>query len=101
MRNRVWETGYNTPLNPNDDSYSVSGLTKGNSSFGQAFETNIIEDLLLDFNCLSEERCLITSGNVELNLVGFSPRNINYGDSTCDCNYNINLDGEKYFIVVN
>jgi len=100
-RTREWISGFNTFSNPFDDSYSISGTANGNSSSGQNFEINIIEDLYVDLSCLTENSCLITSGEIELIPEGFSNRIINYGDSICDCNYSVILNGTEYFIVSN
>ena len=62
---------------------------------------NITEDLYVDLSCLSKNTCMITSGQTELIPEGYSTRIINYGDSTCDCNYSVILNGNEYFIVSN
>ena len=54
-----------------------------------------------DLSCLSSNSCIITSGEAELIPNGFSTRIINYGDSICDCNYSVTLNGTEYFVVVN
>jgi hypothetical protein len=100
-RNREWITGYNTFNNPYDDSYIISGNANGNSSNGQKFDITITKDLYVDLSCLIQNSCIITSGEVELIPNGFSKRIINYGDSICDCNYTVTLNGTDYFVVSN
>ena len=100
-RTREWISGYNTFANPFDDKYVVSGSANGNSSSGQEFDINITRDLLVDLSCLNSNSCIITSGEAELIPNGFSTRIINYGDSICDCNYSVTLNGTEYFVVVN
>ena len=100
-RNREWITGYNTFNNHTDDSYLISGTANGNSSNGQEFEITITKDLYVDLSCLTENSCIITSGEIELTPTGFSKRIINYGDSICDCNYTVTLNGTDYFVVSN
>ena len=79
----------------------MSGSANGNSSSGQEFDINITRDLLVDLSCLNSNSCIITSGEAELIPNGFSTRIINYGDSICDCNYSVTLNGTEYFVVVN
>lgn len=100
-RKREWISGYNTFSNPFDDIYSVTGTGFGNSTSGQSFEVNITEDLFVDLSCLSENTCVVTSGQTEIIPEGYSTRLINYGDSICDCNYTVILNGNEYFIVSN
>lgn len=101
VKTKEWISGYNTFENRFDDKYLVSGSARGNSSNGQEFDVNITKDLLVDLSCLSSNSCIITSGEAELIPNDFSPRIINYGDSICDCNYSVTLNGIEYFVVVN
>ena len=101
MRNKEWISGYNTFENYDDDKYIISGSASGNSTSGQEFEVNITKDLLVELRCLDLNSCIITSGEAELIPTGYSTRIINYGNSTCDCNYFITLNGTEYFVVVN
>tara|TARA_B100001029_G_C14972655_1_gene401204 strand:+ start:37 stop:852 length:816 start_codon:yes stop_codon:yes gene_type:complete len=100
-RTREWIAGYNTFSNPFDDRYIVSGSARGNSRSGQEFNVNITENLIVDLSCLNSNSCIITSGEAELVPDGFSTRMINYGDSICDCNYSVSLNGTEYFVVIN
>ena len=100
-RTREWISGYNTFADWDDDKYLVSGSARGNSSSGQEFDINITEDLLVELRCLDLNSCIITRGEAELIPNGFSTRIINYGDSICDCNYSVTLNGTEYFVVVN
>ena len=102
MRNKEWISGYNTFVNHDDDKYLISGSSSGNNTSGQEFEVNITKDLLVDLSCLEDHSnsCVITSGEAELIPNGFSTRIINYGDSICDCNYSVTLNGTEYFLVV-
>jgi hypothetical protein len=71
IREREWISGYNTFSNPFDDVYSINGTASGNSSNGRNFEVNITEDLYVNLSCLSENTCMITSGQTELIPEGF------------------------------
>ena len=102
-RTREWISGYNTFANPFDDKYIVSGSAFGNSTSGQGFTLNITKDLYVDLECLisTTNPCVVTSGKAELIPEEFSTRFINYGDSICDCNFTITLNGTDYLIVTN
>ena len=93
-------SGHNT-INPFDDKYIVSGTASGNTSSGHDFVFIITQDLYIDAACSQENSCIITSGEAELTPEGYSTRYINYGDSICDCNFSIILNGDDHFVVIN
>ena len=93
--------GYNTFINPFDDKYIIDGSGSGNSINGQDFIFTITNNLYIDLSCLSNNTCVITSGEVKLTPAGYSERYINYGDNLCDCNISITLNGEEHFVVIN
>ena len=93
-----WTEGYNTYNNITDDSYIISGELFGNNLNGNDFNSNIISPLHYSLKCYPN--CLITSGEVEVNPVGYSNRIINFGDSICDCKVNILIDNETYPITI-
>ena len=101
IRNREWIEGFSTFYNPFDDKYIITGAASGNSSSGRDFDVSITKDLYVDLSCMTQNSCIITSGEVELIPEGFSNRIINYGDSICNCNFSVTLNGNEYFIVVN
>ena len=90
-----------TPSTFFDDKYIITGAASGNSSSGRDFDVLITKDLYVDLSCMTQNSCIITSGEVELIPEGFSNRIINYGDSICNCNFSVTLNGNEYFIVVN
>tara|TARA_B100000902_G_scaffold302663_1_gene290669 strand:+ start:17883 stop:18692 length:810 start_codon:yes stop_codon:yes gene_type:complete len=98
---KTWVAGRNTITNLIDDIYLINGYSSGNSRNGENFSANIIEDLYMEIECKTQNQCIITSGVVEIIPEGYSNRTINYGDSTCDCNYSITLNGDNQPIVVN
>ena len=58
----------------------------------------IIEALNVDLSC---PNCVIKSGKAKITPNGYADRIINYGDSLCDCNFDITINGTTYPIVVN
>ena len=93
-----WIEGYSTYNDITDDSYIISGESFGNNLNGNDFNSNIISPLHYSLKCYPN--CLIASGEVEVNPVGYSNRIINFGDSLCDCNVNILIDNETYPITI-
>ena len=41
------------------------------------------------------------SGKAKISPNGYADRIINYGDSICDCNFDVTINGTTYPIVVN
>lgn len=99
QRKRVWITGSGS-FDRKDDIYKVSGNANGNSANGNHFTMEITEDLYVDMSCLEETNCVITSGTGKISPDGYPDRIINYGDSVCDCNFDILINEITYPIVV-
>ena len=97
-RTREWISGITTP-NIYDDSYKVTGTANGNGVNGNNFTMTIINPLIIDLGCLPS--CVIKSGEAIVSPSGYSERIINYGDSICDCNIDITIDGTNYPIIIN
>ena len=98
-RVREWVSGQNTYLNISDDRYMITGNASGNSVNGNAFTMEITDSLEVDLGCLPT--CVIKSGKAKISPNGYSDRIINYGDSICDCNFDVTINGTTYPIVVN
>ena len=97
-RTREWISGITT-YNISDDSYRISGNASGNSVNGNNFTMTITEPLTIDLGCLPS--CIIKSGEAKISPSGYSERTINYGESICDCNIDIIIDGTTYPVVIN
>ena len=63
----------------------------------RVFRTRLI--WRIDLGCLPS--CVIKSGTAKISPNGYADRIINYGDSECDCNFDITINGTTYPIVVN
>ena len=59
----------------------------------------IIDSLHIDLGCLPDY-CLIKSGTVKISPNGYADRIINYGDSLCDCNAEVIINGTTYPILI-
>ena len=97
-RTREWISG-STTSNIYDDRYNVTGTASGNGVNGNNFTMTIIDPLIIDLVCLPS--CIIKSGEARISPSGYSERIINYGDSICDCNIDITIDGTNYPIIIN
>ena len=95
---REWINGQNT-YDISDDIYKISGTSSGNAGNGNDFTVEITSTLEIDLGCYSS--CLIKSGIAKISPSGYDNRIINYGDSLCDCNFDITINGTNYPIVVN
>jgi len=98
-RVREWVSGQNTYFNISDDRYMITGNASGNSVNGNAFTMEITDSLEVDLGCLPT--CIIKSGKAKVYPNGYADRIINYGDSICDCNFDVTINGITYPIVVN
>jgi len=95
---REWINGQNT-YDISDDIYKISGTSSGNSGNGNDFTVEITSTLEIDLGCYSS--CLIKSGIAKISPSGYDNRIINYGDSLCDCNFDISINGATYPMVLN
>jgi len=98
-RKRVWVNGSDT-YTINDDKYKITGSASGNGANGNSFTMDITETLNVDLSCLIYNTCIITSGTAKISPNGYADRIINYGDSICDCNFDVTINEITYPIVV-
>lgn len=97
-RIREWVGGESTYLDITDDVYRITGTASGNGLNGNDFTMTITDDLNIDLGCLPY--CVLKSGTAKISPTGYSDRIINYGDSLCDCNVNVIINGNTYPIVI-
>ena len=96
---REWVSGNATYYDISDDQYKITGTASGNAANGNDFTMEITETLNVDLGCLPS--CVIKSGKAKITPNGYADRIINYGDSLCDCNFDVKINGNTYPIVVN
>ncbi len=96
---REWVSGQNTYPNISDDRYKITGSANGIGLNDNSFSVKITDTLNIDLGCLPS--CVIKSGKAIISPYGYSDRTINYGDSICDCNFDVTINGTTYPIVVN
>lgn len=99
-QSREWVAGSSTLSNMFDDQYLISGTSFGNGVNGNGFTTNINKPLLLDLSCYGSSPCLITNGQTIINPDNYSDRIINYGDSLCDCIFEISINENSDIITL-
>ena len=97
-RVREWVSGQETYFDISDDRYKITGSASGNAANGNAFAVEITESLDVDLGCLFS--CVIKSGKTKISPNGYPDRIINYGDSICDCNVDVIINGTTYPIVI-
>ena len=98
-RTREWVNGTATYFDISDDRYKITGSASGTGVNNNIFSMEITDTLNLDLGCLPT--CVIKSGKAKISPNGYADRIINYGDSICDCNYDITINGTTYPIVIN
>ena len=98
-RTREWISGIDTYGNITDDRYKITGSASGNGINNNSFSMEITDTLNIDLGCLPS--CVIKSGTAKILPNGYTDRIINYGDSLCNCNFDITINGTNYPIVVN
>ena len=96
---REWVNGQNT-YNIDDDRYQITGSASGNGVNGNPFTMTILDPLNVDLGCLSSSSCIIKSGTAKISPSGYADRIINYGDSLCDCNVDVIINGTTYPLVI-
>ena len=99
IRTREWVSGIATYGNITDDTYKITGSANGIGINNNSFSMEITDTLNIDLGCLPS--CVIKSGTSKISPNGYANRIINYGDSLCDCNFDITINGTNYPIVVN
>jgi hypothetical protein len=97
-RVREWVNGQNTYFDISDDGYNITGTSSGNGVNGNAFTMTITDTLNVDLGCLPS--CIIKSGTAKISPNDYVDRIINYGDSLCDCNVDVLINGTTYPIVI-
>ena len=98
-RTREWVSGRTTYGNITDDTYKITGSANGIGVNNNSFSMEITDTLNIDLGCLPS--CVIKSGTAKISPSGYADRIINYGDSLCNCNFDITINGTNYPIVVN
>jgi len=96
---REWVSGNATYFDITDDQYKITGSANGTGVNNNSFSMEITDTLNVDLGCLPS--CVIKSGKATITPNGYANRIINYGDSLCDCNFDVTINGNTYPIVVN
>lgn len=96
--NRELVAGGDTYNLISDDKYNITGISNGNATNGDDFSVEITESLNMDLECLPY--CVIKNGQAINSVQGYNDRLINYGDTICDCNFEIKIDEVIYPIKV-
>ena len=98
-RTKEWISGIETYGNIADDRYKITGSANGIGVNDNSFSIEITDTLNIDLGCLPS--CVIKSGTAKISPNGYTDRIINYGDSLCDCNFEVTINGINYPILVN
>ena len=95
-RTRKWIYGFNTP-ELTDDKYLIYGNSIGIDMTNNIFDVTNSQPILLDYECiLNGAECFLISGEANVAPEGLSEQVINYGDSICNCNFIVTIEGNNY-----
>jgi hypothetical protein len=92
-RYREWTAGANTPMNPLDDAYSITGSANGTTVLGTSYTINITQPLIRKMSCY-----WIESGKIELTPTGGTTWTLDYGSTGCDADASVSVLGLSYNI---
>jgi hypothetical protein len=93
-RVREWVAGRDTYFDASDDIYKITGNANGTGVNNNSFSMEITDSLTVDLGCFPS--CVIKSGEAKISPSGYADRFINYGDSLCDCNFDVTINGTTY-----
>ena len=87
---KEWVSGDST-LDRSDDIYKITGEANGIGRNDNSFNVDIQEPLKAQISC--QTSCIIKEGEAKIHPSGYQERIINYGDSICDCNFEVQHNG--------
>lgn len=88
-----WSEGMNTPLDPRDDVYRITGNSTGVNKAARNFTSTITEPLVFKVSCFLENNFYPVSGKAEMTVDG-KKATIDYGTGTCDKKATMTLSGQ-------
>lgn len=94
-REREWIAGESTPVNWNDDTYSITGSASGSNFAGTNFTVNITSPLIFSLDC-----SYIKQGRFDLTPAGKPTRTLDYGNGGCDALATVTINGRTFNIVL-
>ena len=95
-RTRTWTEGTATLFNIFDDVYTVNGTSSGTNRLGTTFDVEII-DVTLKLECWLSSIFYPVAGSITVTPTGADyPREVSYGDGTCDKDVTFTVNGVEY-----
>lgn len=91
IKYREWKEGSNTPLNPLDDVFVITGSSNGTNTDGTEYTITITKPLVKRIICRWFE-----GGALELLQPGVPRISLDYGNTGCDENATISVRGVSY-----
>ncbi len=91
QKNVFYQTGYATDTIMTDDSYKISGNSYGFDRTNRPYTTNTIVPFIKKTGC-----GYIEKGVFEITPEGLSTRTVNYGDSICDNQATVTINGNNF-----
>lgn len=94
-REREWTAGANTPLNPLDDQYSITGTASGTNADESAYSIAVTQPLVCALTCR-----WFKSGKLTLTPAGGTAITLDYGNGNCDANATVTISGITFNVVL-
>lgn len=89
-REIIWESGYNTLTQKEDDIFRMTGSATGVDRKGKGYESEIKTPLVLDNSCSDGT---IVSGELQLTPQGSSTLKADFGNGSCDRILSLTVNG--------
>lgn len=97
-RIRIWQEGFQTPLDLTDDIFSLSGEYSGTNRGGINYAAQTTQPLIYKSTCWLQGFRLPASGSMELKSDNRSERTVDFGDGTCDNKFTVTIGDQIYEI---
>jgi len=91
----TWNEGYNTPLNAQDDIWTISGSSNGTARNGKSYFTVTEAPLIFKKTCNNGE---FVQGILRIVPSGLYDRLIDFGDGDCDNSITVTINGNSFTI---
>jgi hypothetical protein len=95
VQQRTWIQGYNTPLNPMDDVYSITGTANGVTAGGTSYSIVITSPLQVALDC-----AWVESGTITITEPNTPVITISYGNGTGTCVNTATVSCDGYTFVI-
>lgn len=94
-KQRMWVSGIDTPFQPLDDVFHITGTSEGIRPSGETWTRVIVDPLQVKIGCR-----WIVAGTMEIAPQGLPTRYVDWGDGECDNIMTVTVNGVTYTILL-